>query len=102
MYRKSRLLPLRGIYCWRWWRRIRASPSFADHWWKSYTAAGASAFREKAKVPMDLVVDRKKEPQFARSRKKPLGFLRESVKTKMRGPPLKFTLDCYKESRQEK
>lgn len=45
---------------------------------------------EKAKVPMDLVVDREKEPQFARSRKKPLGFLRESVKTKMRGPPLKL------------
>ena len=39
---------------------------------------------------MDLGVDRKKEPQFARSRKKPLGFLRESVKTKMRGSPLKF------------
>ena len=46
---------------------------------------------EKAKVPMDLVVDREKEPQFAQSRKKPFGFLRESVKTKMRGPPLKFT-----------
>ncbi len=39
---------------------------------------------------MDLEVDREKEPQFARSRKKPLGFLRESVKTKMRGAPLKF------------
>ena len=45
---------------------------------------------------MDLVVDRKKEPQFARSRKKPLGFLRESVKTKMRGPPLKFTWTAIK------
>ena len=41
---------------------------------------------------MDLEVDREKEPQFARSRKKPLGFLRESVKTKMRGSPLKYTL----------
>lgn len=30
---------------------------------------------------MDLGVDREKEPQFARSRKKPLEFLRESVKT---------------------
>ena len=48
LYRKSRLLPPRGIYCWRWWRRIRASPSFADHWWKSYTAAGASAFHWKS------------------------------------------------------
>ena len=38
------LLPPSGICCWRWWRRIRASPSFADHWWKSYTAAGSSAF----------------------------------------------------------
>ena len=40
---------------------------------------------------MDLVVGREKEPQFARSRKKPLGFLRESVKTKIKGSPLKFT-----------
>lgn len=40
---------------------------------------------------MDLGVDREKEPQFARSRKKPLGFLCESVKTKMRGAPLKYT-----------
>ena len=31
---------------------------------------------------MNLGVDREKEPQFARSRKKPLGFLRESVKQK--------------------
>ena len=30
---------------------------------------------------MDLGVDLEKEPQFARSRKKPLEFLRESVKT---------------------
>ena len=37
---------------------------------------------EKARVPMDLGVDREKEPQFARSRKKPLGFLRESIKRK--------------------
>ena len=44
LYRKSRLLPPRGIYCWRWWRRIRASPSFAARWWKGYTAAGSSAF----------------------------------------------------------
>ena len=39
---------------------------------------------------MDLGVDREKAPQFAWSRKKPLGFLRESIKTKMRGSPLKF------------
>ena len=39
---------------------------------------------------MDLVVDHEKEPQFARNRKKPLGFLRESVKTKIKGFPLKF------------
>ena len=91
MYRKSRLLPPSGIYCWRWWRRIRASPSFADHWWKNYTAAGRLRSIEKARVPMDLVVDHEKEPQFARSRKKPLGFLRESVKTKIKGSPLKFT-----------
>ena len=40
---------------------------------------------------MDFVVDSEKESKFAWSRKKPLGFLRESVKTKKRGSPLKFT-----------
>ena len=44
LYRKSRLLPPSGIYCWRWWRRIRASPLFAAHWGKSFTAARSSAF----------------------------------------------------------
>ena len=46
---------------------------------------------KKPEFPWTLRLIAKKNRSFARSRKKPLGFLRESVKTKMRRSPLKFT-----------
>lgn len=46
---------------------------------------------KKPEFPWTLRLIAKKNRSFARSRKKPLGFLRESVKTKMRGSPLKYT-----------